>query len=94
MSAIFIYIYTCFLYANICLLFVFVQALAESAVGNGGRGAHEGGGKQSQVPLAWLDLPRENPEDSYGPSFFGSQMFSEFWFYASKSYIHPFFCQA
>ena len=26
--------------------------------------------------------------------FFGSQMFSEFWFYASKSYIHPFFCQA
>lgn len=27
-----------------CLLFVFVQALAESAVGNGGGGAHEGGG--------------------------------------------------
>ena len=26
-----------------CLLFVSVQALAESAVGNGGRGAHEGG---------------------------------------------------
>ena len=40
-----LYIYTCFLYANICLLFVFVQALAESAVGNGGRGAHEGGGQ-------------------------------------------------
>ena len=50
-DAIFIYIYlhTCFLYANMCLLFVSVQALAESAVGNGGRGAHEGGGQADRI---------------------------------------------
>lgn len=66
---IYIYLHTCFLYANMCLLFVSVQALAESAVGNGGRGAHEGGGASRSDCcdfkchwLAWLDLPRESPK--------------------------------
>ena len=72
-----------------CALFVSVQVLAESAVGNGGRGAHErGGGKQSQsfvlrgvvsllVELSDCCSFKGHWHDWISILVFGSQMLSE-----------------